>query len=68
MSCRCKYCSKDPLPTYTEQFKRESFLRQVSSFDKHRMANFASIVKKEKGDKAWLKIRADIVQMRRGVN
>ena len=68
MTCRCESCSTDPKPTYTEKFKYESFVRQVSRFDKDRMAEFAKIVKKEKGDQAWLKIRADIVRMRRGVN
>lgn len=65
MTCRCGSCSKDPLPTYTEKFKYESFLRQVSGFDKDRLAEFAKIAKKEKGDQAWLKIRADIVMIRR---
>lgn len=68
MTCYCESCSKDPLPTYTEKFKYESFIRRVSGFDKARLAEFAKIVKKEKGGQAWLKIRADIVQMRRGVN
>lgn len=64
MTCRCESCSKEPLPTYTEKFKHESFVRQVSGFDKYRMAEFAKIVKKDKGYQAWLKIRADILKMR----
>lgn len=31
MKCHCEQCSKDPLPTYTEKFKRESFVREIAS-------------------------------------
>lgn len=31
MKCHCESCSKDPLPTYTEKFKRESFVREIAS-------------------------------------
>ena len=65
MTCHCESCSTDPKHTYTEKFKYESFLRQISGFDKARLAEFTKIVKKEKGDQAWLRIRADIVRMRR---
>lgn len=31
MKCHCEQCSKDPLPTYTQKFKHESFVREIAS-------------------------------------
>ena len=63
MTCYCESCSKDPLPTYTEKFKRESFVREIVSREGESIREFLKGFKEKRGEVEYRKLRSDILKV-----
>lgn len=63
MTCHCESCSKDPLPTYTEKFKRESFVREIASREGESIREFLKGFKEKRGEVEYRKLRSDILKV-----
>ena len=63
MKCHCESCSKDPLPTYTEKYKYESFVREISSMDGESIREFLKGFKEKRGEIEYQKLRSDILKV-----
>lgn len=63
MKCHCEQCSKYPLPTYTEKYKYESFVRDISSMDGESIREFLKGFKEKRGEIEYQKLRSDILKV-----
>lgn len=65
MACFCSNCSKDPLPTYTEKFKRESFVREIASREGESIREFLKGFKEKRGEVEYKKLRSEVLKVLR---
>ena len=63
MTCHCESCSKDHLPTYTEKFKYESFVRLIASRDGESIREFLQGLREKHGEVEYRKLRSDVLKV-----
>lgn len=63
MTCHCESCSTDPKPTYTEEFKYESFVRQIARRDGDSIREFLKGFKEKHGEVEYRKLRSDVLKV-----
>ena len=63
MTCHCESCSKEPLPTYTEKFKRESFVREIASREGESIREFLKGFKEKRGEVEYKKLRSEVLKV-----
>ena len=63
MPCRCIDCSETPAPTYTEQFRHESEVREVMRRfgTKERIKEYLAGIEKARGHEAAQRLRKDLL-------
>ena len=63
MKCHCEQCSKDPLPTYTEKYKYESFVREIVSREGESIREFLKGFKEKRGEVEYKKLRSEVLKV-----
>ena len=63
MPCHCSNCSKEPLPTYSEQFRHEAEVRYVAKQSGAWIKEFLEGVEKKRGVAARKKLRKDVLTL-----
>lgn len=63
MPCHCSNCSKEPLPTYSEQFRHEAETRFVAQQTGAWIKEFLEGVEKKRGIVARNKLRKDVLKI-----
>ena len=63
MTCHCESCSKDPLPTYTQKFKYESFVKQIAMRDGDSIREFLKGFKEKRGEVEYKKLRSEVLKV-----
>lgn len=60
MPCYCPACSKDPRPTYTEEWRHACEVRDVESMTAAQRGRYLDLVKSARGPEAMARIMEDM--------
>ena len=63
MTCKCEQCSKDPDPTYTENFRHLKEVEFVSEHEGIWIKNYLEKIKEKRGFESYKKLRDDVAKV-----
>jgi hypothetical protein len=62
VTCKCEQCSKDPDPTYTENFRHLKEVEFVSEKEGIWIKNYLEKIKEKRGFDGYKKLRDDVAK------